>query len=466
MSLHAETAPQAQPEHRAGPAPAFFPLPEPFGSLRKLMAKTRENSLNVWPRQTLETLCLPYKGFFFDLLYVSDPAGLEHVLLRNAENYAKAPVQQRILKPGLGNGLLTAEGADWERQRRITRPAFEAKALHALVPGIVRSVEARLQGWAAHAPGTRLDMHGEMMALTLDILFDTLFTDIEIDRVETRRLVTAFLEATTQIDMIDLFGLPDWIPREKTRRLKPVVRQLRAAVAGAVAARRADPDPPHDMLTMMMEARDAATGEGLSDVELLDNTITFFGAGHETTAQALTWTLYLLSEFPWAEEKCLAEIAAVVGEGPFEARHLSELKYVRQVLEESMRLYPPAPMFDRIALGPDEIAGHKVGKGTIVLIAPYVLHRHPLLWEEPDRFDPERFTVEAKRARPRCQYIPFSFGRRSCIGISFAMMEAIAALALILPRIKLRRVPGPPPELQCTVTLRPKGGMPMTVERR
>jgi cytochrome P450 len=444
--------------------PARFDPPEPYGSIITMVAKARENALNTWPRVTYEELTVRYTSLFFDTVYLSDPAGIEQVLLRNAENYGKAPIQQRILKPGLGNGLLTAEGQDWERQRRIARPAFDASALHGLIPGMVRAVETR----ATSMVGTNAprDVHADMMALTLDILFDTLFSRIEVDRAATLELVTEFIETTTQIDLIDIYGLPDWIPRAKTRRLRPVVRALRETVAGAIAARKADPDPPHDLLTLMMQARDEATGEGLSDRELLDNAITFFGAGHETTAQALTWTLYLLAKYPWAEEKCLAEIDAVVGSDPFEASHISQLRYLRQVLEESMRLYPPAPMFDRIALGPDEIGDETIRKGTVVLISPYVLHRHKLLWDEPDRFDPERFTQEAKRARPRCQYIPFSFGRRSCIGMSFAMMEAITALAILVPRFRFRREAQPEPELECKITLRPKGGMPMTVTPR
>ncbi len=220
---------------------------------------------------------------------------------------------------------------------------------------------------------------------------------------------------------------------------------------------------PNDFLTRLMQARDEETGRGLSDEDLRANLLTFLGAGHETTAVALSWSLYLLSEFPWAADAVRDEARAVLDGGPVTADAIARLSFTRQVFEEAMRLYPPVPIFDRAAAEPDTVAGHDVGKGTMVLVSPYVLHRHETLWEDPDVFDPDRFTPAAVKARHRFQYIPFNVGPRHCIGAAFAMMEGVLALAMMVRDFRIDMVDGHDPQPFAFISLRPKGGLPVTL---
>jgi cytochrome P450 len=238
---------------------------------------------------------------------------------------------------------------------------------------------------------------------------------------------------------------------------------MRGAVASIIARRRAEGGGTSDLLGRLLAARDPDTGEPMSDKQLIDNLLTFLAAGHETTAKALTWTLYLLARAPEWQRRVREEVERVAGSGPIEARHIEALKVTQRVLKESMRLYPPAPMLSRMAAETVDLSGWRIGKGTLIIMPLFAVHRHRRLWEDPDRFDPDRFLPEREASRPRAQYLPFGFGPRTCIGMSFAMIEATAMLATLVRAARFEWDGAHLPEPISRVTLRPRGGMPLQV---
>jgi cytochrome P450 len=266
--------------------------------------------------------------------------------------------------------------------------------------------------------------------------------------------------------LVDLLNLPDWWPRPDTRRWSHIFDHFDAVIDRLVRRETAAGGETKDLLARLLEARDAETGRAMDPRELRDQVVTIFMAGHETTAQALTWTWYLLSQHPAEEATFHAELERVLGGRAPRFEDLARLRYTRMVLEESMRLYPPAHTMSREALAEDEIEGHRVAKGSVVSIVPWVIHRHRMLWDRPDVFDPERFAPERAAERPRFAYIPFGGGPRICIGASFAMTEALIILAMLAQRYRLSLAPDAAIEPVGLITLRPRHGLPMRLERR
>ena len=317
------------------------------------------------------------------------------------------------------------------------------------------------------AQGTELDVAREMMRTTFDIIVETMLSGrggIDVDRVE--RGITDYLESTSWVIALTLVRAPAWLPYPGRRRAEAARDELRAELLRLVQDRRRAGERSEDLITLLLEARDPETGQTMDDRDIADNLLTFITAGHETTALALAWTFYLLSLHPEAEARTLREIEAVTGGGPLEAAHLDRLVYTRQVLQESMRLYPPAPVVVRAATRDVRIGDALVRTGSPVYVPVYAVHRHEALWDAPDRFDPDRFTPDRVKSRHRYAYLPFGAGPRVCIGMSFAMLEAVAILAMLLPAMRLQLRPGYEPELKLRITLRPAGGMPMRVAPR
>jgi len=266
--------------------------------------------------------------------------------------------------------------------------------------------------------------------------------------------------------LFDLLNLPDWVPRPGTRNWFHIFDRLDQVIERMMRRERSGGSERKDLLARLLEARDIETGRGMEPREIRDQVVTIFMAGHETTALALTWTWYLLSQHPAEEAKFHAELDRVLGGREPRFEDLAQLRYTRMVLEESMRLYPPAHTMSREALADDEIEGHRVAKGSVVSIVPWVIHRHRLLWDRPDVFDPERFAPDRAATRPRFAYIPFGGGPRICIGAGFAMTEALIILAMLGQRFRLRLAPGAAVEPVGLITLRPRNGLPMMLERR
>lgn len=396
----------------------------------------------------------------YNTMMVAHPDAIKHVLVTNSANYDKHTPGYDMLASLLGNGLLTSEGDFWRRQRRIAQPAFHRRRIAAFADTMVVFTEQMLEHWAnAAALGRTIDLAAEMNTLTLRIVAKTLLgTEMGPIAEQVADAVTAINvfvnKATTGI-------FERYLPTRDHLRAREAVRTLDRIVFDLIAERRARTEASDDLLAMLMEARDEETGEGMSDRQLRDEVLTMFLAGHETTSNALAWTFYLLSTHPGIQRRLGAELDEVTGGRSPTLDDLPRLPYLARVVKESMRLYPPAWTLERRAREPDEIDGYRIPAGTLVLISAWVTHRHPKYWPNPEGFDPDRFSPEAEKARPRYAYFPFGGGPRQCIGNNFAMMESQLILATILPRFRPWLVPGHPVVPEPLITLRPRYGLQM-----
>jgi cytochrome P450 len=394
---------------------------------------------------------------------LNNPDYIRDVLVTSNRNFMKGEGLQRA-KRLLGEGLLTSEGEFHLRQRRLAQPAFHRQRIAGYATTMVEYA-ARTRGeWR---PGETRDVAREMMRLTLAIAGKTLF-DADVER-EADEIGEAL---TTTFALFNRLSLPfaqllDRLPLPATRRFQKARGRLDATIYRIINERRASGEDRGDLLSMLIAARDEeGDGTGMTDEQLRDEAMTIFLAGHETTANALTWTWYLLSQHPEVEAKFHAEVDEALKGGLPSAEDFPRLRYTEMVMAESMRLYPPAWTIGRRALGDYQINGYTIPARSILLMSQYVTHHDARFFPDPFRFDPERWTPEARESRPKFSYFPFGGGPRLCIGESFAWMEGVLVLATIAQRFKMRLAPGHPVELQPLVTLRPKYGMKMALEAR
>lgn len=445
------------------------PAPEPLArppDIFTFLKGARANPLSTWTRAHFEEPIIVSEGVLGHVAVLSDPAAIRHVLVDHAENYRKDDLQRRVLAPGLGEGLLTAEGDAWRRQRRALAPLFTPKTVATFQAPMREAAERLARRLRRRGEGREVNMALEMTRVTLDVLERTIFTHgLARDPDALSRAITRYFEAIGPIDPLDVFGLPDWIPRLGRLRARPALRFFDEIVDELIEARKSllarGGEAPRDLLTLLLEATDPQTGQGLSDLEVKANVVTFIGAGHETTANALSWAIYLVSQAPDVRERLESEVDAAGPEAP-----LSALPYARAVMEEAMRLYPPVPFMSRAAVAEDRVAGFRIPKGSLVMIAPWVLHRHRRLWEDPDGFDPARFLPGRRETIDRFAYLPFGAGPRVCIGAAFSLQEAVTVLARVAAEARFELRPGHAVMPVHRVTLRPSGGLPMTLRLR
>jgi cytochrome P450 len=390
---------------------------------------------------------------------------VRHVLQDNARNYHKSPLYEKV-KLSVGNGLLTSEDAFWLRQRRMAQPAFHRERIAELAAVMADAARETADRWDAPAGDAQpLDVAEEMMRLTQTIVLRTLLgADLGPFADELDRAWALVNEGISE--RFWSLGLTDRLPTPRNRRFWRALAVLDGAVFHIIDVRRRAARETGDLLSMLMSARDEESGDAMTDRQLRDEVMTILLAGHETTSLALAWTWYLLSQNIAARDRLEAELDAVLGARPPEYGDLVRLPYARMVIEEAMRLYPPAWGISRQAIGPDEIGGYHIPRGWVVLVVPFVIHRLPAYWEDPERFDPDRFTPERAGARPKFAYLPFGAGPRQCIGNQFAMIEAHLVLATLAQRYRLSLTSGPPVEPWPLVTLRPRHGVRMQIERR
>ncbi|MDR7038244.1 cytochrome P450 [Methylobacterium sp. BE186] len=443
------------------------PLREPMGLFAFLRA-ARANPITTWMEDHFTAPVVAGEGAMGRVTVVSDPDLIRYLFVENARNYRKDDLQRRVLAPGLGNGLLTAEGDEWRLQRRMLAPIFNARTVDGFAPAM-NAAGARIGRRLARRDGTRVDVALEMTRVTLDVLERTIFTyGLPSEPDALGRAITRFLEAVGPIDPLDVFGVPAFVPRIGRLRARPAIRFFAEVVDELIDRRRRlmeAGEAPRDLLTLLLAAQDPETGQGLTDLEVKANIVTFIAAGHETTANALTWALYCLSQDEAARARLEAEVdAADSGEAGFAP---ADLPFAKAVMEEAMRLFPPVPFMSRQAVRDDRIGRIKIPRGSLVMVAPYVLHRHRTLWEDPDAFAPERFLGTARQAIPRYAYLPFGAGPRVCIGQSFSLQEQVIALAHIVRNVRLSLPEDHAPVTPLhRVTLRPEHGLRMGVERR
>jgi cytochrome P450 len=401
--------------------------------------------------------------------YFTHPDHVRHILVERPTLYGRSKLLRRT-EPILGKGLITNDGESWRRQRRLAQPAFHRERLAVLVDQMTQVMHSHLRQWDSLPEGTVLDVMPAMTRLTLSITTRTLFSSDAFNRIvnpEAAALETAMNSATHENSarVLSVNPLRMFLPTRANREFARNMQQLNNAVFGLIEARRKDPHPPQDLLQMLLEARDEDTGGGMSDQQLRDELMTLIVAGHETTTFALGWTWFLLGSHPEVWAKLQAEVDSVLGDRTPTAQDLPKLRYTAMVIDESMRLYPPVWSFPREALQDDVIGGYQVSKGDIITLSPYLTHRHPAVWEEPERFDPERFTPERSSGRPRLAFFPFGGGMRMCIGTNFASMEMQLILAMIVQRYRAQYAAEKPPPFVVGINLRPDA-VPLRLHRR
>ncbi|HZS79005.1 MAG TPA: cytochrome P450 [Ktedonobacteraceae bacterium] len=409
-----------------------------------------------------------FRFLFWPAYVYYHPDHVKRVLQENHRNYNKNFPNMKAAREVFGNGLFTNDGESWLHQRRLMQPSFHHKRLEGFGALMTNSTLAMLERWERiNQNDTPLDISVEMTRLTLRVAGQALFSlDLanEVDTVgRTFANILPLINSYTNLPFPPL-----WVPTPRNHHLLAGLKTLDNIVYSMINERRkqpVDPDAP-DLLWMLLSARDEETGEGMSDQQLRDEVLTLLLGGYETTAATLSWSWYLLSQYSEVEERLHAELDTVLAGRPPTVKDLDVLPYNRMVIQEAMRLYPPAFGFTRFAIGPDEVGGYTIPANSVIFLSDYCTHRHPAFWEKPEVFDPERFTPERSASRPRFAYFPFGGGPRQCIGNAFAMMEAQLVLATVAQRITLRLVPGHSVEPQVQLTMRPRYGLPMTLQPR
>lgn len=448
------------PGHRLPPGPREHFL---LGSVRDIQRDPI--GFNMSMRQQYGNVVRVH--FFVVPTYmVFHPDDIKHILQENNRNYNKDTYNVDLLKPVFGLGLFTNDGASWLHQRRLIQPAFHRKHLATFGALMTNATVAMLERWQGFAEDDQpLNVAAEMMRLTLSIVGQALFS---IDLSNEANTVSQAFTAVNKL-LIDYLYAPFPplnVPTPRNHRLQAAIHALDRVVHGIINERHQQDTQSGDLLSMLLSVLDEETGQGMSDRQVRDEVMTLLIAGHETTSNLLAWTWYLLSQHPEVERRLHAELDEVLDGNLPTMEHLPELKYTHMVLEEALRLYPPAFGFGRKAIAVDEVGGYHVPANTSIWLSPYVTHRHPDFWENAEVFDPDRFSPERSAGRPHFAHFPFGAGPRMCIGSNFAMMEAQLIVATIAQRYQLRLVPGHRVEPQVLLTMRPRYGLQMTLHRK
>ena len=395
------------------------------------------------------------------------PDAVKHVLLDNNTNYRKHSAYDKV-KPLVGEGLLTSEGDTWLANRRLAQPVFHKQRIQGfgkmMVDETLRMLDER---WESYARAEKaFDLLPEMMRLTLTVVGRALFSrDLSGEAATVGEALSFALEHSNKRSLSVVTAPAHW-PLPANLRFKRSLQALDDLVYGMIKERRAVGEEKDDLLSMLLHASDADTGEAMNDRQLRDEAMTLFLAGHETTANALSWLFYLLSQHTAVTRKLLIEVDTVLQNRVATLDDTANLPYTRLVIDETLRLYPPAWIIGRHTLQPDSLGGADIPADTDVSISPFVTHRHPDFWDNPEGFDPERFSPERSKGRHRFAYFPFGGGPRLCIGNNFALLEMQLTLATILQRFEPQLVSGHPVEMDPGITLRPKNGVLMTLKRR
>lgn len=432
--------------------------------------------------------------FNYSVVLAHSPAAIRDVLVSQADGFHKSPVQRSAMHPLAGLGLFTSEDALWRRQRRLMAPLFQPQNLAGYAESMANCAERTVSTWQ---DGQDIDLAAEMTRITMDVAGKTLFDVDTTDDADAlghaltdalewinqafaspalllqMRVKTAFehLAARTRgplrtwsLRLAEALHAPLRLPTRRTRAMHRAIARLERRVAEMIAQRRAARQPPDDLMSRLLFARDEDDGGTMSDRQIRDEVLTLFVAGHETTATGLAWTLHLLMQHPDVHARCLAEAEALPGPS-VRFEDIPRLSYTQMVIKEALRLYPPIYMFARQTQRAVRVGAYEVPAGRLLLLSPYALHRNPRIWPEPECFRPERFTPEEEKARPRGVYLPFSTGPRVCIASRFALIESQIILATVLRRFALEPLQAevqPEP----TATLRPRGGVWARVRRR
>ncbi|WP_415921748.1 cytochrome P450 [Tateyamaria sp. SN6-1] len=446
---------------RAVKIPVRVPLgSEPLGIWGSLKAM-QQNVLDVIP-ETATRLPIVSGTTGKRWHMIMDPERIDLMLRDRLDQYPKSDVTKTLLRPAIGQSIFIAEGADWRWQRRTAAPVFSHRNVTALGP-IMSDAAARCADRIESAKGP-VNMLDEMITATFDVIGDVTFSGKElIDRAAIHAAIEDYLTEAARISLFDILGAPDWVPRPGRAFARKTIRKTRMLADRAIKTRKQDgPRATPDLLDLLMAGADPETGKRMTTAELRDNLLTFIVAGHETTALSLSWALYLLAFDQTVQDRARQEVRAVVGNRVAQADDVPSLPYIRAILDEALRLYPPAGVVSRTAMTNDRLGDTTIRKGDTCMIPIYALHRSHLHWDAPDEFNPDRFAD--RKAIPRFAYLPFGDGPRICIGASFALQEAVLLLATLINRHRFAPVPGLEPKPVMILTLRPEGGVWLNVE--
>lgn len=446
------------PKHKLGPVRRFF------ASLHSSLDTFYEKSYGM----KMGDVRLPGRTVFF----LNQPELVQKVLVTDAHRFPKSVVMSTILKLLLGEGVFVSNGALWEQQRRMMEPAFKAARIKAIFPLMRDAADAMAERFAEGAAGPDTVIDLEMTHVTADVIFRTLYS-----RPFTRQQAELIFENFEQFQrkallqgVLNMSGLPEWLSVGKTRARQhgeAIREQLRIPIHDRLTRIEAGEQvPEQDMLASFIAARDPETGEAFTEIELVDQVATMFLAGHETSASALSWSLYLIASVPEVRQRLQAEADSAFADGPLTFEKLRLLPFTRDVFREALRLYPPLAVVTRDATVREEMRGKQIKPGALMFISPWLLHRHTEHWENPDVFDPDRFSRTETKASEQKAYLPFSRGPRVCMGASFALQEAVIVLATILRDWEITPAGGHVPEPVARLTLRSENGIRLDMRRR
>lgn len=437
--------------------PTVVPPGRPLGVFASLRA-VRRNVLNVLPAISFTQPIVTGTTGPARWHMLQGAEGMRRVFLDNVANYPKSEVMIRMLRPAVGASLFTSEGDAWRWQRRAIAPVFSARNVRALAPVMSATAErAAARVGAGEGP---VEMVREMLSATFDVICEVALSGrAHFDAEEYGAAITRYFLTVGRASLLDFLELPPWVPRPGEILGRGAVRTMHRMVAAAIEARRREGQGgAEDLLDHMLKAEDPATGRRMDARDLLHNMQFFIVAGHETTALAVAWSLYLLANAPEMQDRARAEAQAAVTGAAATAGELAAAPYVEQVLQEAMRLYPPVGLLARNVLEPDRLYDREIGPRDTVFLNIYALHRHRMWWEDPDAFDPDNFAPEKVAARDRYLHLPFGAGPRICVGANFAMMQAQIILTTLLARFRF--VPaGPDPAPIMHMTIRPEPGV-------
>jgi cytochrome P450 len=475
----------------SGPLAAALPAGDPDGedcvpvrvdpraaepsSLRSLL-QARSNLLAIWSEHAYRAQTLSFRLLNQHYFVCNAPDTVRRVFLDRHDNYdRKSPQMRHALEPLLGDGLFVSDGELWRERRRYCAPAFETDLLPQFAALMTESAGELADRWEGLADGGQVDMLNEMARLTARIIGRTVFGDATADS-EAAQVVRGFSEYQRNVDQIsfaDALGLPflRWLSNPlRRRRANRAITQVHQVIDRIIERQRfRQTGERFTLMSLLLQGDTGRPGAArvcpLGERAARNEAIVMFMAGHETTANSLAWTWYLLDSCPRALARLHGELDRVLGDRPPSYADVPDLPYTRAVLEESLRLYPPVPLLSRQARAEDSVRDKAIHPNSIVLVIPWLLHRHKLFWDKPDSFIPERFLPGVPRP-DKFLYLPFSVGHRVCLGLRFGLTEGILCLATLAHRFRVRLAPGHPVEIECRLTLRPKGGLPMILERR
>lgn len=445
------------------PYPPRFPAHTPFW--KRLMA-ARHSLIGMWEIWDFVSEFESARFLNRRIFLCNCPDAVRFAFSTNNDSFErKSPQQRHALAPLIGDGLLISDGATWRFRRRLVAPITHASRLSDFAGPMVQAASDMRERWLALPPGAEIDVHAEMGTLTADIICRTVFGE-RLPHADAREVTESFTQYQTlieQTDLSSLIGLPDWFPRPRSRALRGAVQRIHIVLERLIATYRHAGET--SVLGRLLHARDAETGEPLSGEALRNEIGVLFLAGLESSANGLTWAWYLLSQVPKEEARFHAEIDKVLSDRLPTFADVPHLVYTRAIIDETLRLYPPLPFLSREAVTDETFRGVAIPKGSLIFVVPWLLHRHRKLWKNPDHFIPKRF-LPGDPPPSKYAYIPFSIGPRVCTGMAFGTIEAVLCLATIAQTFSLRLKDGYEVKPVARLTLRPEGGLPMTLHRR